>query len=167
MLIYLPCRRELKDVEERANMESKQYVVFKLGKEDYGLDIQKVTTIERMMPVARVPKTPDYIKGVINLRGEIIPVMDLRKKFGLPPVEETDETRIIILKFDDITFGIIVDEVDEVLDLTEESIENVSSFSNDVSMDYIYGVGKVGDRIVTLLNLEKLTDIDEEDKQGD
>lgn len=85
----------------------------------------------------------------------------------MPPVEETDETRIIILKFDDITFGIIVDEVDEVLDLTEESIENVSSFSNDVSMDYIYGVGKVGDRIVTLLNLEKLTDIDEEDKQGD
>lgn len=66
-------------MEERANMESKQYVVFKLGKEDYGLDIQKVTTIERMMPAARVPKTPDYIKGVINLRGEIIPVMDLRK----------------------------------------------------------------------------------------
>lgn len=154
-------------MEERVNVESRKYVVFKLGKEDYGLDIQKVTTIERIMTAARVPKTPDFIKGVINLRGEIIPIMDLRAKFGLPPVEETDETRIIILKFDEITFGIIVDEVDEVLDLTEESIENVSSFTNDLSMDYIYGVGKVDDRIVTLLNLEKLSDIGEEDKQGD
>lgn len=154
-------------MEAKVSTESRQYVVFKLGKEDYGLDIQKVTTIERIMPAARVPKTPDFIKGVINLRGEIVPVMDLRTKFGLPPVEETEETRIIILKFNDISFGIVVDEVDEVLQLTEESIENVSNFTNDLSMDYILGVGKVDNRIVTLLNLEKLSDINEAEKQGE
>ncbi|MFZ5987417.1 MAG: chemotaxis protein CheW [Bacillota bacterium] len=153
-------------MEGRIDVESRQYVIFKLGKEDYGLDIQKVTTIEKIMPAARVPKTPNYIKGVINLRGEIVPVMDLRTKFNLPAVEETEETRIIILKFNEISFGVIVDEVDEVLQLTEESIENVSNFSNDVSMDYILGVGKVDDRIVTLLNLEKLSDINEIERQG-
>lgn len=153
-------------MEGRIDVESRQYVIFKLGKEDYGLDIQKVTTIEKIMPAARVPKTPNYIKGVINLRGEIVPVMDLRTKFNLPAVEETEETRIIILKFNEISFGVIVDEVDEVLQLTEEFIENVSNFSNDVSMDYILGVGKVDDRIVTLLNLEKLSDINEIERQG-
>ncbi|TYQ13182.1 UNVERIFIED_CONTAM: purine-binding chemotaxis protein CheW [Acetivibrio alkalicellulosi] len=147
-------------MEERIEVESRQFVVFKLGKEDYGLDIKKVTTIEKMLAVTRVPNTPNYIKGVINLRGDIVPVMDIRTKFGFDTVEETEETRIIILKLNEISFGIIVDEVDEVLNLTEESIENVANFSNDLSLDYILGVGKIEDRIVTLLNLEKFTDIE-------
>lgn len=149
------------------NVEGKQYVVFMLSKENYGVDIQKVTTIEKMMSFARVPKTPDYVKGVINLRGEIIPVIDIRTRFGMEITEETDETRIIILKINEISLGIIVDEVDEVLNLTEESIENVANFTNDLSMDYILGVGKVDGRIVTLLNLEKLADISENNEQGD
>ncbi|WP_010249137.1 chemotaxis protein CheW [Acetivibrio cellulolyticus] len=154
-------------MEDVINVEGKQYVVFMLGKENYGVDIQKVTTIEKIMPYARVPKTPDYVKGVINLRGEIVPVMDIRTKFGMEVSEETEETRIIIIKINEISLGIIVDEVDEVLNLTEESIENVANFTNDLSMDYILGVGKVDGRIVTLLNLEKIIDISENNDQGE
>lgn len=154
-------------MEDIINSEAKKYVVFMLGKENYGVEIQKVTTIEKIMPFARVPKTPDYVKGVINLRGEIIPVIELRTKFGMEITEETEETRIIILKINENPLGIIVDEVDEVLNLTEDTIENVANFTNDLSMDYILGVGKVEDRIVTLLNLEKLADISENNEQGD
>lgn len=149
---------------EVVNVDGKQYVVFLLGKENYGVEIHSVTTIEKMLPYARVPKTPDYIKGVINLRGEIVPIMDIRTRFGMEAHEETDETRIIIIKINDISFGIIVDEVDEVLTLNEEAIESVSNFTNDISMDYILGVGKIDGRIVTLLNIEKLADISNNNK---
>jgi purine-binding chemotaxis protein CheW len=148
-------------MEQNANLEAKQYVVFKLGKEEYGIDIQKVTTIEKVMTIARVPKTPVYIKGVINLRGEIIPIIDLRTRFKLPEAEATEDTRIIIIKIEEISVGFIVDAVDEVMQLTEDAVENVSSFSNDLSMDYILGVGKINDRIVTLLNLEILIKMSE------
>ncbi|MCR4434476.1 MAG: chemotaxis protein CheW [Clostridiales bacterium] len=144
-----------------ASSDAKQFVVFKLGKEEYGLDIQKVTTIEKMMTIARVPKTVNYIKGVINLRGEIIPIMDLRTRFKMAGIEETDETRIIIIKIDDIVVGMIVDAVVEVVQLQEDSIEGVNNFSSDISMDYIHGVGKADGRIITLLNLEKLIKIGE------
>jgi len=152
-------------MKDKANSVSRQYVVFKLGKEDYGIDIQKVTTIERMMPTARVPKTPDFIKGVINLRGDIVPIMDLRLRLGLPAVPETEDTRSIILKEDDVTFGIIVDEVDEVLQLTDDSIENIGNITTDLSEDFLMGVGKVNDRIVIILNIEKLAQINEEETQ--
>jgi len=149
---------------EAVNVDGKQYVVFLLGKENYGVEIHSVTTIEKMLPYARVPKTPDYIKGVINLRGEIVPIMDIRTRFGMEVSEETDETRIIIIKINDISLGIIVDEVDEVLNLKEEAVENVANFTNDLSMDYILGVGKINGRIVTLLNIEKLADISNNNK---
>jgi len=136
-----------------------QFVVFRLDDEEYGVNIRKVTTIEKLMTIARVPKTPDYVKGVINLRGEIIPIMDLRTRLKMAAIEETDDTRIIIIRIDDISLGIIVDAVMEVLQLDENSIESISGMSNDSEMDYIYGVGKVCDRIVTLLNIEKLIKI--------
>lgn len=133
-----------------------KFVVFKLGSEDCGIDIQKVTTIEKTVSITRVPKTPDFIRGVINLRGEIIPVMDLRIRLNLPPIEDMEDTRIIIIKIGEISAGMVVDSVEEVLQLAEESIENIANFSSDLSLDYILGVGKVNNRIVTLLNLEKL-----------
>lgn len=139
---------------------SKRFLVFRLGKEEYGVDIQKVTTIiEKDMAIARVPKTPDFIKGVINLRGEIIAIMDLRERFNLLAVEDTEDTRIIIVKIEDTVIGFIVDSVTEVLQLSEESIENISNISSELSLDYIFGVGKVDDRVVTLLNLEKLINV--------
>ncbi|HHV98982.1 MAG TPA: chemotaxis protein CheW [Clostridiaceae bacterium] len=138
----------------------RQFLVFKIGDQEYGVDIQRVVTIiEKNMNIARIPKTPDFIKGVINLRGEIIPVMNIRKRFRLPEIEDTEETRIIVLKTDEIVIGIIVDAVAEVVRLTNDAIENITNYTNDVMMDYIYGVGKMNDKIVTILNIEKLIDI--------
>ena len=137
-----------------------QYVVFKLKEEEYALDIQKVMTIERMRPIARVPKSLEYIKGVINLRGEIIPIIDLNIKFGFSPSIITEDTRIIIIKIEDISLGIIVDEVDEVVQFEEESIENISEHNRDIMADYMFGIGKINSRIVTILDLEKLIKCD-------
>lgn len=137
----------------------KQFIVFRLGNEEYGIDTIKITTIDRIRAITRVPKTASYIKGVINLRGDIIPVMDLRARFNLPEIEETDDTRIIIVKIEEVQLGVIVDSVAEVINLTDESIENVTNFSNDMSLDYIFGVGKIENRIVTLLNFEKLISV--------
>jgi len=143
-------------LEEIKNHNTRQYVVFRLAKEEYGVDTRNVTIIERMTTITRVPKTPPFILGVINLRGDIIPVMDLRARFNLPAVEYTDDTRIVIIKVEDTSMGMVVDSVAEVIQLSEDAIENVTNFSNDLSMDFILGVGKADDRIITLLNLEKL-----------
>lgn len=144
-------------MEGVANTESRQYIVFKLGHEEYGIDSLNITTIiDKNRTITRVPRTPAFIKGVINLRGDIIPVMDLRTRFTMPEMEDTEDTRIIIVKINDILIGVIVDAVVEVLDLTEDAIENISNLSSDLSMDYILGVGKADNRIVTLLNFEKL-----------
>lgn len=136
--------------------EIKQFVAFKVGDQEYGADIHKVSIIEKLLNTARVPTTPEYIKGVVNLRGEIVTVMSLRLKFDLPEIEEDDDTRTIIFKFNDALLGIIVDAVDEVVSLKENDIESVTSITNDRSLDYILGVAKVEGRLITLLNVEKL-----------
>lgn len=145
-------------MENISNSESKQYVVFKLGNEEYGIDIQKVQIIERIQNITRVPKSPYFIKGVINLRGEIIPVMCLRSKFGLQEDDYNDETRIIIVEIEDSKIGMIVDQVKEVLQISSQAIENVQGFTSDINFNYIQGVGKVNDHIVTLLNLKNIID---------
>lgn len=149
----------MEDIKTAA-VEAKQYLVFRLGNEEYGIDIHKITTIvEKNMDISRVPKTPAFVKGVINLRGEIIPVISLRLKFGLPDDTYGENTRIIIIKLEDLTAGLLVDSVAEVLTLDENSTENISSISGELSLDYISGVGKYNNRIITLLNLEKLIEI--------
>lgn len=145
--------------EQIHEFETKQFIVFSLGNEKYGIDSLKITTIDRMKTITRVPKTPNYIKGVINLRGDIIPVMDLRAKFNLPPAEETEETRIIILKLEEISVGVVVDQVLQTIQLTSDSIENASSLISSSGSDYILGIGKVDGEIVTLLNFDKLVKI--------
>lgn len=136
--------------------EIKQFVAFKVGDQEYGADIHKVSIIEKTLNTARVPTTPDYIKGVVNLRGEIVTVMSLRLKFGLPEIEEDDDTRTVIFKFNEALLGIIVDAVDEVISLKESDIESVTQITNDRSLDYILGIAKVEGRLITLLNIEKL-----------
>ncbi len=136
--------------------EIKQFVAFKVGDQEYGADIHKVSIIEKLLNTARVPTTPEYIKGVVNLRGEIVTVMSLRLKFDLPEIEEDDDTRTIIFKFNEVLLGIIVDAVDEVVSLKENDIESVTSITNDRSLDYILGIAKVEGRLITLLNVEKL-----------
>ena len=145
--------------------ESKKFLVFRLGNEEYGIDIHKIATIiEKNMNIARVPKTPRYLKGVINLRGEIVPVVSLRLKFGLPDDVFGDDTRIIIIKTEDMSIGLIVDSVAEVLELDEETTESMANITGELSFDYISGVGKVNGRIITLLNLEKLVTLETGDE---
>lgn len=136
--------------------EKKQYVIFRIDNDEYGADINKVIIIEKLINITRVPKTPSYIKGVINLRGDIIPVMDLRTRFGLSEKEGDDDSRIIIIGINQISYGIIVDSVSEVIQLDETKIESVSGIVNNVNFDYVSGIAKNDSRLITLLNLEKL-----------
>ena len=133
----------------------KQYIVVKLGEEQFGIDIQYVDNIVRMERITRVPKAQHYFKGVINLRGEVIPVMCLRLKFGLPEVEYKNSTRIIIIKLEpQSAIGIIVDEVREVVNLDSENIDKVqyNANSNDKKLQYFSGIGKHSNGLISLLN---------------
>ena len=145
-------------METRGQNElNQQFVVFYMNNEECGIDIQKITTIEKLLNITRVPKAPEGVMGVINLRGEIVPVVELAKKLKMTPSAPTDNTRIVIFKLEDISVGFIVDEVVEVITLHTEQIESISQVSNDIALDYISGIGKLNDnRIVTLLNLDKL-----------
>jgi len=148
--------RARNNTNQQVISELNQYVVFKIHEEEYGIDIQKITTIEKLLNITRVPKAPEAVRGVVNLRGEIIPVVELAHKLRMKQSKATDDTRIIIFKIEDISVGFIVDEVVEVLSIPTEQIENATQVSTDVTIDYIFGIGKVEERIVTLLNLEKL-----------
>lgn len=141
--------------------ETKQYVIFKLGQESYGIDIKKVTTIEKEEQyfITRVPKTAAFVKGVINLRGEIIPVINLRQKFNMEQIGVNDDTRIIIVKVEEVSLGLIVDLVEEVVYISNDVIENVGNITKDSSANYIQGVGKLEDKIITLLNLNALIEV--------
>ncbi len=142
--------------------EAKKYLVFKLENEEFGIDIGKIATIiEKDMSIARVPKQPAFLKGVINLRGEIIPVISLRQRFGLVDDEYDADTRIIILKLDEILAGLIVDSVAEVVELDEETTESIANVTGEHSLDYLTGVGKADGRIITLLNLEKIVSLEQ------
>ncbi|BCK00143.1 chemotaxis protein CheW [Anaerocolumna chitinilytica] len=139
---------------ENAVNEGKQYIVVKIGIEQYGIDIKYIDNIVRMQNITRVPKAQHYFKGVINLRGEIIPVMSLRLKFGLEEDKITGATRIIIIKFDSQSaVGIIVDEVKEVVTLDESMIEKVTNSAVEDKNGYLSGIGKHNDSLVSLLNI--------------
>lgn len=135
--------------------ESKQYIVIKIGAEQYGIDICFVDNIVRNQRITRIPKAQPYFKGVINLRGEIIPVMSLRLKFDLEPDEYTNATRIIIIKLDSQSaIGLIVDEVREVVSLSEDAIEkNTTADMSDAKSQFLSGIGKNEDSLISLLNI--------------
>ena len=134
--------------------ETTQYIVIRLGHEQYGIDISYIDNIVRMQHITRVPKLAGYLRGVINLRGEVVPIMSLRLKMGLPMDEETKSTRIIIVKLEQYgTIGLIVDEVREVvtLDMTEQ-VEKVA-YDKDEKSNFILGVGKYEGALISLLDL--------------
>lgn len=133
-----------------------QFIVFKLDAQLFGIDIQNVQIIEKMKPIMRVPKVPSCVKGVMNLRGEIIPVINLREQFELLQLEATDKTRIIIVKLEDAMVGVIVDEVKEVIELSAEQIEIVQNVQGKIKNNHILGVGKTEQNIITLLNLSNI-----------
>ncbi len=137
-----------------------KYLTFELGREVYGLEILKVQEIIGMMNVTSVPRTPKFVRGVINLRGKVIPVIDLRLKFAMDVREDTERTCIIVVQVakDDevVTMGIIVDEVSEVLDVESSQLEPPPSFGETVDTDYILAMGKIGEKVVMLLDVDKV-----------
>lgn len=133
-----------------------KYLTFVLAQEEYGLEILKVREIIGIMAITAVPKTPDFVKGVINLRGKIIPVIDLRLKFGMAEAERTEETCIIVVNVGDGEMGIVVDKVSEVQDIAGQDIEDVPGFGGGVGTDFILGMGKAGSRVTILLDIGKV-----------
>lgn len=149
-----------KDLDAR---EVLQLVTFRLGKEEFSLDILQVQEIIRHMELTRVPKTPDFVEGVINLRGKVIPVLDLRRRFGLGADERTNDTRIIVVEVDDKTVGLKVDAVSEVLRLPADRVEAPPEIVTGVESEYIKGVGKLDGRLLILLDVEKVLSKNEKD----
>ena len=137
-----------------------KYLTFALGSEEYGLEILKVREIIGYMDITSVPQTQSYVKGVINLRGQVIPVVDLRAKFCMETAEITDQTCIIVVETNQSSrnrsTGIIVDRVQEVLDIAGENIEEAPEFDSSVCIDFILGIGKIGESIKILLDIDKV-----------
>lgn len=134
----------------------KQMVLFKLGNETYGLDIATVHEIIRMQPITKVPKAPAYVEGVINLRGKVIPVIDMGKRFGIERAERDKNNRIVVVSLQDTTLGIVVDAVTEVLSIPIDTIEPVSEVVATNNADYLAGIANLTDKMVILLELNKL-----------
>ncbi len=142
-----------------------KYLTFFLEDEEYGIGILKVKEIIGMMPVTSVPRTPEFVKGVINLRGKVIPVIDLRVKFGIESIPYTDRTCIIVVEIETNTgtvlIGIVVDAVSEVLNINEEEIEETPTFGTKLETDYILGMAKMEGGVKILLNIDKVLNTDE------
>ena len=142
-----------------------KFLTFCLGREEYGLEILKVREIIGLMEITAVPRTPDYVRGVINLRGQVISVVDLRSKFGMPAAEKTDETCIIVVEIRQggrkLSTGIVVDRVSEVLDIPGEQVEDAPEFGASVDAAFILGMGKVAQAVKILLDIDRVLSADE------
>ncbi len=152
--------KEKQEVSQEIAALAGKYLTFELGGEVYGLEILKVQEIIGLMKITHVPRTPAFIRGVINLRGKVIPVVNLRAKFEMESKEDTEKTCIIVVqvKRDDgtITMGILVDNVSEVLDVIASQIEPAPAFGSNINTDFILGMGKTQDRVVMLLDADKV-----------
>ncbi|ANB61854.1 chemotaxis protein CheW [Anoxybacteroides amylolyticum] len=139
------------------NQESElKVIVFQLQDEEYAIPVQQVRSIEKVQHITRVPRTPKFVKGVINLRGVVTPIIDLRERFGIEALPFNEQTRIIIVALDEMEVGLIVDAANDVLDLPVKSIEPPPEVIEAVEADYIKGVAKIGKRLLILLHLEKV-----------
>ncbi|TAM74140.1 purine-binding chemotaxis protein CheW [bacterium] len=133
-----------------------QVVSFSLGNEEYGVDIAQVQEINRMVQITHVPRAPHFMEGVINLRGQLIPIIDLRARFDMPRVEHTKNTRIVVTEIGSKRVGMVVDAVSEVLRVPVEQVEEAPEMITGVETEYIRGVGKLGDRLIIMLDLQRV-----------
>jgi purine-binding chemotaxis protein CheW len=133
-----------------------QLVTFKLDNEEFGVDILKVQEINKMIDITRIPNAPSFVEGVINLRGKIIPIVDLRKRLGFDGRSFDKSTRIIVVELDGMVLGFIVDSVSEVLRISENTVEPPPSLVSGIESEYIEGVGKLENRLLILLELKKV-----------
>lgn len=146
----------LNTAQDTYGQEEIQVVAFRLGKEEYAVDILNVQEIVRLLSITRVPRAAKHIEGVVNLRGNIIPIINLHTRFNLQASGDQEDKRIIVFQFDDIKTGIIVDEVSEVLRLNKKDIEETSNVYNAISADLIKGIARVDDRLFLLLDILKI-----------
>ena len=147
-------KKEISDIEGK-------FLTFVLGEEIYGIEILKASEIIGLMDITTVPQTPDYMKGVINLRGKVIPVIDLRKKFSMQEGVHTQETCVIVVEVNGSSIGLIVDSVSEVSDITGEEIENAPSYGQGIDTSFIMGLGKVKNKIIILLDIDTVLSTEE------
>jgi purine-binding chemotaxis protein CheW len=151
-------------VFQKADLVGK-YLTFALGNEEYSVPVLKVREIIKIMEITAVPQVPNYVRGVVNLRGKVIPVVDLRLKFGFPPQEYSERTCIIVVEVvlsagRPVMMGIIVDHVSEVLNVTVEEIEQTPEFGDEIETDYMRGIAKVRGRVKILLDLDRVLGVD-------
>ncbi len=150
-------------MEKTADNKTKEIkvIVFRLDTEEYGVDVQQVKSIERMEHITRVPNTPNFVKGVINLRGVIIPIIDLRSRFGIEENVYGESTRIIIVHVEEMEVGLIVDAANDVIDISEGQIEPPPKVVGGVEAVYLRGVAKLPERLLIMLNLDKVLNSEE------
>jgi len=139
----------------------KQLVIFKLGNEDFGIEIVSVEGIVKLQEIIRIPQAPAYMEGITNLRGSVLPVIDLAKRFGLPALEQTRDSRIVVAFAGAVKLGMIVSAVSEVLTIDDSVIEPPPPMASAISSEYIVGVAKIEKRLVILLDLAKVLTLDE------
>ena len=152
--------------DELAIHEGGKFLTFFFDDEEYAIEILKVQEIIGVMPITPVPRTPEYLLGVINLRGKVIPVIDLRARFGMDTVAWTEETCIIVMQIDEAQMGMMVDKVSEVLDIAAGEIEDTPSFGAEVNTDYIMGIGKAEGKVRLLLDIDKVVSAQEIGEAG-
>lgn len=144
------------DLKKNSKDDILQLVSFNIGEEEFGVDILKVQEIIRLVEITKVPNAPSFVEGVINLRGKVIPVIDLRKRMGLPSIASNIETRIIVVEIENKIVGFLVDCVNEVLRISRNITEPPPEVISGLNSDYITAIGKLEDRILILLDLEKI-----------
>ena len=155
----------MKETVASSRARAGKYLTFKLGSEEFGLEILKVQEIIQMQAITRIPRLPGFVRGVINLRGKVIPVVDLRRKFDLDEIEDTERTCIIVVQIHAEQsmhiMGVIIDEVREVLDIPAESIEDAPAFGASIDTEFILGMGKIGQGVKILLDIDKVLSVQE------
>ena len=142
--------------------EGSQYLTFQLGEELYGVDILRVQEIKGYTTVTKIPNTPAHIKGVLNLRGTIVPIVELRTKFGMPTIDYTMFTVIVVVVVRERIMGLVVDSVSDVLNISKQDIQAPPEFGAKVDVSVLTGIGKSGDKLVALLNIDRLLSEDEQ-----
>lgn len=138
-----------------------QYVIFELADEFYGVDIHQVRGIEKPMSLTRVPNAPEFVQGVCNLRGSVIPVIDLRRRLGLSAGTETKNTRVLIVNVDKYTVGMVIDNANDVVNINPDMIEPSPALVSGIDSEFIRGVAKINNRLLVLLDLNKILSVQE------
>ncbi len=147
---------ESNTVEKSRTARGGKFLTFFLASKEYGIEILKVQEIIGVMPITPIPRMKAFTKGVINLRGRIIPIIDLRLKLSMEEAPHTEETCFIVVKVNDLQMGVVVDKVSEVLDITSENVADTPAMGEDVNTDYILGIGKAAGKVKLLLNIDKV-----------